>query len=125
MSKKFLILITALSITTACNPSQEKIAQELENKVKTTINDLSNNPSQPIEEVKKLSQLEYKTLVFPLEVDPSKITEELNILGQERWDCPTGFSRPRTSPKPPEIVIICKRTPETVLRFVPKGLFGR
>lgn len=120
---KYLCLI--LLLLSACNHEQEQITKELNQKLKSAIEDLSKNPTQPIEEIKKLSQLEYKVITFNLETSPDKINDQLNDLGMDRWDCDTGFSRPRTPPTPPEIVIICKRTPETVLRFVPKSILGR
>ena len=116
-----LLILTSIS----CNKEQEKITKDFNETLTSTIESLTKHPSQPIDKIKKLSQLEYRTLVFPLETSANDIDSKLNELGQERWDCGTGFARPRSNPNAPELVLICKRTPETVLRFVPKGILGR
>lgn len=120
-----LLLLLPLLIFISCNKEQEKITKDLNETLSSTIESLTKNPSQPIDEIKKLSQLEYKTLILPLETSASDIDSKLNELGQERWDCSTGFARPRSNPNTPELILICKRTPETVLRFIPKGFLGR
>ena len=120
-----LYLTILFLFSSSCNNKQEELTQQIQQKIETAISEISKNPNQPIEEIQKLSQLDYKTVIFPLEIESEKIDETLNKLGQERWDCSTGFTRPRSAPNSPELVIICKRTPETVLRFVPKSILGR
>lgn len=122
--KKLLPLFIFLSLS-SCDKSQKELQSEIESTIKKGIESISTNPSLPLEEIKKLSQLEYKSLTFPMDTPPQKMEEELNTLGKDRWDCRSIFPRPRTAPEKPEIVVICQRTPETVLRYVPKGLIGR
>ena len=122
---KTRIIIISLLVLSSCDESQIKIQKDLEKTIQDGINSISSNPSLPLEEIKKLSQLEYKSLTFPVDTSPQKMEEELNTLGKDRWDCRSIFPRPRTAPEKPEIVVVCQRTPETVLRYVPKGMIGR
>ena len=124
-SLSYLIILTLLLPLASCNKDQEEMGRALEKKLKSTINDLSKNPSQPIEEIKKLHQVEYKTIVFPIDEDAAEIDRRLNELGQDRWQCFSSFVRPMATSSGPEIVVLCKRTPETVLRFVPNSILGR
>ncbi len=122
MKKIFLV---ALLIFTSCDESQKQLQKELEKTLKDGIESISSNPSLPIDELKKLSQLEYKSLSFPIDTATTEIEETLNTLGKDRWNCDSIFPRPRTIPEKPEIVVVCKRPPETVLRFIPRGMVGR
>jgi hypothetical protein len=124
-SLKLRFITILFCLTTSCNQNQEEIAKNIEQKIKSTVDDLAKNPSQPIDEVKKLSKQEYKTLAFPLEEDTEVIDKVLNQLGEDRWQCYSAFARPRTAPIKPEMLILCRRTPETVLRFIPNSILGR
>lgn len=119
----FLILILVVS---GCDSKQTtELQKTIEEKVSGAIDEISKNSSPPLEEVKKLSQLEYHMEAFDLESEPNIVKEKLNDLGKERWDCFSSFARPRSKPETPEMVVLCKRMPETVLRHVPRSLFGR
>ncbi len=137
MQSKF-IFISILFILSSCNNTPDELTKKISEStdiitksLEQKISNLAEDPSQPIEEVKKLSQLEYKVTIFPLETTAKEMEEELTKLGKERWDCSSIFPTPRpqdprtnTNSKP-EILAICKRTPETVLRFIPKSILGR
>ena len=122
---KTLVLALSLISLCSCDESQLKIQKELEKTLKDSLESISSNPSLPLDELKKLSQQEYKSLTFPIDTSSSEIEETLNNLGKDRWNCDSIFARPRTAPEKAEIVVICKRTPETVLRFVPGGIIGK
>jgi hypothetical protein len=122
---KHISIIVLLIFVSSCDGTQGDFGRSFEEKFQGAIDELSKSSTPPIEEVKKLSQLEYHMEVFQLEVEPNVVTERLDILGKERWDCFSSFGRPRTEPQKPEMVVICKRTPETMLRYVPRSFIGR
>lgn len=117
--------ILLLILFTSCDESQRKLQKELEKSLQDGIESIQSNSTMPIEEVKKLSQLEYKSITFPIDISPSNIEETLSGLGKEGWDCNSIFPRPRSAPEKPEIVVVCKRTPYTVMKYVPRSLIGR
>lgn len=124
LSTPFLSL-PFLFVFISCDTQQKEMSQQIQKTIESTISEITKNPSQPIDELKKLSQREYKVITFPLEEDPEQIESALNVLGTDRWECGTGIARPRSAPQKPEILYTCKRTPETVLRFVPQSIIGR
>lgn len=78
--------------------------------------------SQPIDEVKKLSQIEYGVFSFPIEKTNEQLAEELNRLGEQRWDCFSLQREERESEK--KLTAYCKRRPEGVLRFIHPSIAG-
>lgn len=136
--QNIILFLSILFILSSCNKTQDELTKKISEStdiitksLEQKITDLAEDPSQPIEEVKKLSQLEYKVKIFPIETSAEEMEEELTNLGKERWDCSSIFPTPRPpDPKTnasskPEILAVCKRTPETVLRFIPRSILGR
>jgi len=123
---KYILTLLFLSIVlVSCDQNQEELKKSIEEKISSTIDEFSKSSPQAIDEVKKLSQLEYRMEVFPLEVEPLSVEKKLLELGKDRWDCFSSFGRPRSGQKSPEMVVLCKRTPETMLRYVPRSFMGR
>lgn len=123
---KFIFSLLFLSfVLVSCDQNQESLKKNIEEKINSTIDEFSKSSPQAIEEVKKLSQLEYHMEVFPLEVEPLIVERKLFELGKERWDCFSSFGRPRSGANSPEMVVLCKRMPETMLRYVPRSFMGR
>lgn len=125
MIKLSLFLLFPLLIFQSCDRTGNEFQKNLEEKVKTTFNEIYESSTPSIEEVKKLAQLEYHMEVFPLETSSREVDEKLNELGKERWNCFSSFARPRKDPQNPEMVVLCKRMPETMLRYIPKSFIGR
>jgi hypothetical protein len=122
---RFLSL-TLLLFMASCDATESSEFQKtIEEKIHSTLDDLSRNSNPTVEEIRKLSQLEYHVETFPLKSEPEVINKKLNLLGRERWDCFSSFGRPGREPDMPEMIVLCKRTPETVLRYVPKSFLGR
>lgn len=65
-------------------------------------------------EAEKLFQLEYKVYDFTKNSAELNLSEELNKLGKERWDC---FHVIDLGEK---IQFFCKRTPQSYLRYIPR-----
>jgi hypothetical protein len=70
-------------------------------------------------EFKKLSQFEYRVIPFPRDVNPTELQSSLGTLGEEGFDCSTPILRES------DLLITCKRKPESLLRYVPPGLLGK
>ena len=119
--KLHIVSLIFTIILSSCDGSTPSIPASLEKKFDETVSELTKNKNVPIDEYKRLSQIEYKMLTFPIEVPPSEVESVTNKLGEDRWDCFSSFARPRTAPQSAELVIFCKRMPETLLRYIPKG----
>lgn len=111
-----------------------EIQNQLANLTKS-VSDLvgdSSTTKDAMEEFKKLQQFEYKLQSFPADTMPIELEAALNRLGKERWECFHVEKRMSVESKEPdvaraarpEIVLFCKRRPETPLRFIPRGLIS-
>jgi hypothetical protein len=143
--KNFILITLIFSISLAsCNGSNfndsnsENLNKKIEDAIQSTFGDLGRTSKPHIEEFNKLSQIEYKVEIFQNDSSKTEIENRLNQLGKERWDCFSSFeksifinnkndsyenTRSRNISK--ETVILCKRMPETVLRYLPKSLIGK
>jgi hypothetical protein len=120
-----LLILSSLIIISCDNTETREFQRRFEEKLQSALDDISKSSAPPLEEVKKLSQVEYHMEVFPLETSADEVGAKLNVLGNDRWDCFASFARPRTEPDVPEMVVLCKRMPETVLRYLPRSFTGR
>lgn len=93
----------------------------------------SSTTKDAMDEFRKLQQYEYKLQSFPADTMPIELEAALNRLGKERWECfhvdkrtATVLNEPTDPARPvrAEIVLFCKRRPETPLRFIPRGLIS-
>ena len=75
--------------------------------------DVPTSVSEISEEVKKLHSFEYKLIEFGHDIPPNEIAKTLNELGKDRWNCG------KFSEKEFSVQVLCKRPPNTVLRYVP------
>ncbi len=125
IKQKLFFLTFILSVSSCDGTKSGEFQKTFEDKLQSALNDITKSSAPSLEEVEKLSQVEYHVEVFPLESDSSRIKTTLNTLGKDRWDCFSSLARPGTEPKKPEMVVLCKRMPETVLRYVPRSLIGR
>ena len=124
--------------------STEKLREQLSSKW----DKLVENPEVSVKEFKKLKQLEYKVVSVPERSSNASIETLLSSLGQERWDCrPGGLIADRLRGAPgrasgrqgdsskeraagpgtgdAEMIFVCKRTPDTILRYLPSSILGR
>ncbi|MCB0322167.1 MAG: hypothetical protein KDD69_01305 [Bdellovibrionales bacterium] len=104
------------------NPAQR---QDLEQQVNQWVNQLVQQSDVPLEELKKLHQLEYQVFRLPLDSAPERIEGALDELGKNRWDCfHVQAARPTKEEPQPSLTFFCKRPSETMLRYVPRSLVG-
>jgi len=96
-----------------------EIGNDVEQLTKT-IGDYINQTEAPAE-LKKLQQFEYRVETFPLDAPATLVEERLNDLGKDRWDC---VYADRFETKEPKSAFVCKRRPDTPLRYVPKTFIG-
>lgn len=109
----------ASELTKDISEETEEIAKAVSDKVGEILKDSTD--SLPAKEVKKLSQFEYKVFEMPVDSANEDFQDELNSLGEERWDC---FDvKPITSEEEgnSSFLFFCKRRPFTPLKFVPAG----
>ncbi len=123
-----------LAAITGCD-SKSKTA-EIQNQIASltkSVSELvgdSTTTKDAMEEFRKLQQFEYKLQSFPADTLPIELEAALNRLGKERWECFHVDKRVALAEskdgQPPrqEIVLFCKRRPETPLRFIPRGLIS-
>ncbi|HMO17083.1 MAG TPA: hypothetical protein PKA63_00485 [Oligoflexia bacterium] len=146
------LLVLSLLTLNSCDGNAPRIPNSLEKKIEETFTELTENSTIPIDEFKKLSQLEYKLITFPLDTPSGEIESRLSDIGKDRWDCYSTFIRRYVEPNPnksesirprntetqenprynnssksrhsrgSELAVLCKRMPETVLRYIPKGI---
>ena len=132
-----LILAAVFAALMGCDSKSKtaEIQNQLANLTKS-VSDLvgdSSTTKDAMEEFRKLQQYEYKLQSFPADTMPIELEAALNRLGKERWECfhvekrmaaeskePTETARPLRT----EIVLFCKRRPETPLRFIPRGIIS-
>jgi|GEM_PF-1834566 len=67
-----------------------------------------------VQEVRKLSIIEYKVVDFPIDISRSAIETQLAQLGGERWECLS------VVPSNSGFRVFCHRRPESYLRYVPR-----
>ncbi len=110
----------ASELTKDISEETEEIANAVSDKIGEILK--GSTDSLPAKEVKKLSQFEYKVFEMPVDSANEDFQDELNSLGQERWDC---FDvKPLVSDEEgsSSFLFFCKRRPFTPLKFVPAGL---
>ena len=79
-------------------------------------------PDDALNELSKLKQFEYKVYTLALGEAPDTIEARLMQDGREGWEC---AATARTEPKPAELLVVCKRRPHTLLKYVPQSILGR
>jgi hypothetical protein len=127
LRKNSLLLIFFLSLFfVACDQGASTEASKalLESSLQTYVQDLVGKENidefkklttkDAPEELKKLRQYEYKVITLTQFESDEELELQLNKLGNDGWDC---FNLDKR--------LICKRRPETMLRFVPNTLLGR
>ncbi len=126
----FLPFCAAL-ILSACNESQKKQSDAIQEDLKNQIRELTKTAKESatkvdlnlsVDEVKKLFRFEYGVFSLPLSSSAEDLTKELAKLGGERWDC--FHVDQKVTEAGGEYLIFCKRHPESVLHYLPKGLLG-
>ncbi len=120
------VAVSTSLFTAACNfdsKETKKTVNEIGNEVQQLTRTVSNyiNQAEAPAELKKLQQFEYKVVTFPPEVEATELENSLAELGKERWDC---FHVDRIGAKDPALMVMCKRRPDTPLKYVPKTIIG-
>ncbi len=77
------------------------------------------NSEDAKKEFKKLNQWEYQVLSFKKEILATELEGKLMVYGTQGYDCGTPLIRGE------ELIIVCKRRPESLLRYVPQGFIGK
>lgn len=130
-----LLLFFALAV--GCDINRKQTEQAVKH-IESQVNDLSRSVGEFVantdapEELKKLQQFEYHSETVPLQIPASELTERLNTLGKDRWECFATERRPATGATaaasqetiPEQLLILCKRRPATPLRYIPRTLIG-
>ena len=133
-TRHFLLFALTLTLFAACDINREKTKQAVSS-LESQVNELSNTVQTAVskaeapEELKKLQQYEYRIEVFAPDLSVADQTARLNALGKERWECFHIEARSKLSViaqtnNSEELVVYCKRHPDTPLRYIPRGLIG-
>ena len=86
----------------------------------TALEQVSNlSPEDAKKEFKKLSQIEYKVLSLKKEISAAEFEGVLSVYGQKGYDCAAPLIRAE------DMMILCKRRPDTYLRYIPQTVVGR
>lgn len=122
------LLCTTLLLATGCNGGvDEKTVDNLGQQIDAmiakgdqTIEAMKNSsPEDALSELKKLRQWEYRVVKLPLSLPANEQEGALNSLGAEGWECFDPYTVGT------DLRLLCKRRPETPLRYVPNSLLGR
>ncbi len=131
MCSRLMPLVVLIAfLVSGCNRSSSEsskyTAEDIEAALRKGFSQLWQDPNLPIKEVEKLQQREYSVFTLPVDSDAKQIEKTLNELGKNRWDC---FAIEKITSSAPDktdsLMFICKRMPETLLRFVPHSIIGR
>lgn len=121
----FLLCIVCCTLCLACEPQTKDQVKKQFNKA---IEEIKTQSEPSLREVEKLHQLDYTVVSFPLDSSAQSIEQSLDELGRNRWDC---FHVERTvkvtreEKRETQLLVFCKRLPETYLRYIPKNFLGR
>ncbi len=122
---KLFSLLLCLILLAGCeqganNPDLQRLTKELDQTLQeahqffegatSTGNELATK------EVEKLFTFEYRVEELDSSLSPEEMQEQLQALGQERWEC---F---HAEPQAKSLRFFCKRRPKTYLRYIPKLL---
>ena len=119
------LLCALLSCRGEPTPSDRSAQPSLSEKVVRGFERLIDKPDLTVREVEKLQQREYLVRGLPIDASAARIEDTLNELGKDRWDC-SAVEKPSSSgEKPAALLLLCKRIPETLLRYVPQSILGR
>jgi len=77
------------------------------------------NSDDAKQEFKKLNQFEYKVSSFKKDISVLELEGSLSLYGAKGYDCSGPLLRAE------DILIVCKKRPESLLRYVPQTLVGR
>jgi hypothetical protein len=77
------------------------------------------NSDDAKKEFKKLNQFEYKVLSFKKDVSVKELEGSLTLYGTSGFDCSGPMVREE------EFILICKKRPESLLRYIPQTFVGR
>lgn len=110
------------------NTPSKGSADFIQEQVTKAVQDYIMQPGRSVDEVKKLHQLEYNVFTLALEDSAARYEGVLDELGKNRWDCfhvEKVFTNNEKGDRVGKLLFFCKRSPDTLLRFVPKSLLGR
>ena len=118
-SRKFFaaILGAALLLSTGCEKESAESFDKLFSKTLEQVGNL--NPDDASKEFKKLSQFEYRVISFKKEIAIAELEIQLRAFGANGFDCADPIQRLE------DLILICKRRPESLLRYIPQTFVGR
>jgi hypothetical protein len=122
--KKIALLLLANLLVAGCeNNASESIDNLVSKTLKVSDAALeqvgSLNPEDAKDEFKKLNQYEYKVASFKKDISVHELEGSLSVYGSKGYDCSGPIARAE------EIILICKRRPESLLRYIPQSFVGR
>jgi len=74
---------------------------------------------QAKKEFKKLTQYEYQVKTFRVDIPAAELQGALSVMGHDGWDCGSPLLRKE------DILLTCKKRPESLLRYVPQSLLSK
>lgn len=122
------LLVFCLAALSACKaPDREESLSRVEREVKQALAEIGKKvddyapaakevKKSTTAEIEKLFVFEYKVFDLGDDTSLSKIEEQLQKLGEERWEC---FHIERFETR---LSAFCKRRPKTYLRYIPRFL---
>lgn len=70
-------------------------------------------------EFRKLAQYEYQVMSVAKEISAKELEGKLAVYGTQGYDCSGPILRTE------DLLLVCKKRPESVLRYIPQTLVGR
>ena len=122
----YLLIFIALLLT-SCEKEIKTVTKSTD-QISKTLQEYVNDPNKSVEELEKLHQVEYEVFSLPPDSSNTKYKNTLNEMGKKRWDCfhvENIRSINEEGKVQANLMFFCKRTPETLLRYVPRTLIGR
>ena len=77
------------------------------------------NSEEAKKEFRKLGQFEYQVLSFKKDIPAAELEGRLGVYGLQGFDCQSPLIRNE------ELIVLCKRRPESFLRYIPQTIVGR
>jgi len=113
-------LIFLVSCENDTSKSLENIVSKTIQASDSAIEQVGNlNADDAKKEFKKLSQFEYQVLSVKKEIPTEELEGRLAVYGANGFDCSPPVVRAE------DMITVCKRRPESYLRYIPQTIVGR
>lgn len=124
MERQVLLFLSVFLLVGCESKDPEKKFSELWNQTvdvsNTALDQVSKlDPDEAKREFRKLTQFEYQVRSVRPDISAAELQALLAELGKESWDCASPIQRTA------DFLLVCKRRPESILRYVPQTLLGK